>query len=373
MFQSTINRKSLLAALVMVSRVTRRARTRTLPILQSVHIEAMEGELRLSATDLETSYHVLIPEAVVEGEGVAIVDCKQLAAIVRAGKSDTVGLHLDGETFEVLLGDHRSILASSPAEEYPTLPDINGDMHPVSSVDCDALADALGGIVHAVSTDETRYNLNAVYFEPGEASEFTTTDGHRMAHTVSTITLEKGEGVMIPAAAVGDILAACKKSKGQTVAVWFEGARMVLQTASWGITVRLIEGEYVNYRQVIPKSGLDCVQIDRRAFVDSLRAVIAGSDTKKNEPVFCKLVVNGSLEIHTGDTLATTLKIESTLTDAIKFSFNARYLAEALESLSGKCVHFGFNPEKDPSLSPVTLDSVDDPGESVRVVMPIRV
>src|SRR5512138_3561715 len=153
----------------------------TMPILSHVLLEAKKaGQLAVSATDLDLSVSSEHDCEVLK-EGSLAVSARHLYEIVRALPETTVTLKRGQNNYlEVRSGSAEFRIVGLPAEDFPALPRF--DKVPFDDVDPALLLDMVERTFFAVSTDETRYNLNGVYFEPSaEALRLVATDGHRLS------------------------------------------------------------------------------------------------------------------------------------------------------------------------------------------------
>jgi DNA polymerase-3 subunit beta len=350
----------------------------TMPILSHVLLEAKkDGVLHVSATDLDLS--VSSEHACeVHKEGVLAVPAKYLYEIVRALPEQEVVLKRSGNNYlEVRSGPSRFNIVGLPSEDFPALP----RFEKVSFVDVTP-AELLGQIEltsFAASTDETRYNLNGVLFEPqGPILRLVATDGHRLALSEKPLAGDFAlkKGVILPRKGLHEL----KKLLGEAVEPGQEKAETKLGFAENSaiyrrpgvvLAMRLIEGTFPDYKQVIPKQGEKIVKLGRERLLQTLRRISLLSSDKSHAV---------KLELSPG--LLKVLSQNPDLGDAIeevpveyageplKIGFNARYLTDVAAVLKSDDVQIELADD----LSPCVLKGAggEDAGYTA-VVMPMRI
>jgi DNA polymerase III subunit beta len=231
----------------------------TMPVLINVLLEAKGNSLKVFATNLEVSLTAEAP-AKIFTEGKAAVSAKSLFEIIKELPEAPIQL-VKGENNWVKVSQGKSVfnLVGISPEEYPVFPS------PTSSefmeIETENFIDMIAKTIYSVSTDETRYHLNGVYFERplGRSANgylMVATDGHRLSlvnRLPTGKTAETTEGVIIPRKGLAEIY---KLLEGATEKfnMAIEGSQLVVMIGSTVLMVRLIEGKYPNYRQLIPQN-----------------------------------------------------------------------------------------------------------------------
>ncbi|MBN1823874.1 MAG: DNA polymerase III subunit beta [Endomicrobiales bacterium] len=227
----------------------------TLPILSNFLFETEDKKIKLSSTDLEVGVSCHIKGEVIK-EGSITIPAKRFADIVRelADGSD-IEIRAD-ETNQISMKSGKShfILMGLPKSEYPVLPDFPEDK--TFKINKNVLKSMLKKVSFAVSTDETRYVLNGVYFMAGDgALKMVATDGRRLAF-VSSEGIDKKiqQKVIVPTKAVNEIQRILSaEERDSEIKIGIGENQIAFQIDSITILSRLIEGTFPNYEQVIPK------------------------------------------------------------------------------------------------------------------------
>jgi DNA polymerase-3 subunit beta len=351
----------------------------TMPILSHVLLEAKKGgQVIVSATDLDlavSSEH----ECEVLKEGAVAVSARHLYEIVRSLPEQQVTLKKASNNYlEVRSGPSEFKIVGLPAEDFPALPKF--DRVPFADVDPSALLELIERTFFAVSTDETRYNLNGVYFEPtGGVLRLVATDGHRLSLAEKPFAEAfglKGKGVILPKKGLTELkkllseAAESGEEKPEAKLGFLENSA-IFRRPGVVLVMRLIEGLFPDYKQVIPKAGEKVIKIGRGRFSETLRRISLLSSDKAHAV---------KLELAKG--LLTVLSQNPDLGEAkeqvpvdydgepLKIGFNARYITEVLAVLRSGDVQFELADD----LSPGVLKGADEADAGfTAVVMPMRI
>jgi DNA polymerase-3 subunit beta len=351
----------------------------TMPILSHVLLEAKKGQLVVSATDLDLAVSSEHDQGVeVLKEGSLAVSARHLYEIVRALPEQQVALKKAHNNYlEVRSGPSEFRIVGLPAEDFPALPRF--EKVPFADVDAADLLDMIERTFFAVSTDETRYNLNGVFFEPSaDTLRLVATDGHRLSlverKTGATFGLKKG--VILPKKGLQELrklLSEATESgeeKPETKLGFVENSAIVRRPGVI-LSMRLIEGLFPDYRQVIPKAGEKVVKLGRERFQETLRRVSLLS-TDKAHAVKLELG-KGTLRVLSQNPDLGEAKEEAPVEyggEALKIGFNARYILDVLQVMKSKDVSFELADD----LSPGVLRGGEEADQGfTAVVMPMRI
>ncbi|UCE86383.1 MAG: DNA polymerase III subunit beta [Deltaproteobacteria bacterium] len=344
----------------------------TMPILANVLLEADEGKLWFSATDLEVGIRGA-QNATVTDAGRITVSAKKFYEIVRELPEESVELSATPNAYlELRCARSRFVLAGTAAEEYPNLPGAAPEnLVPIQAV---LLSTMIERTMYATSLDETRYNLNGVYFEvlPEENKiRMVATDGHRLAYAERCIGEDASRlasGVIIPRKGLAELKRVVDEPDANEIELGFEANSGVVRKGDVTLVMRLIEGEFPNYRQVIPKESTIRLTLQQEALSQALRRVVLLS-TERSRAVKLQLTRNRlTLSSSNPDLGEAEEEIDVDYSgDDVSIGFNARYLLDSLSGLRSKEVQLGLKDE----LSPVELRPTDDE-ETLAVVMPMR-
>jgi len=350
----------------------------TMPILSHVLLEAKKGGvLHVSATDLDLSVSSEHP-CDVQKEGALAVPAKQLFEIVRALPEPEVSLKKAGNNYlEVRSGPAEFRIVGLPAEDFPALPRF--EKVPFVDVTPAELLEQIDRTSFAASTDETRYNLNGVFFEPkGPVLTMVATDGHRLALSEKPLAGDYAlkRGVILPRKGLHELKKLLSESvdaaaeKPETRLGFAENSA-IYRRPGVVLAMRLIEGMFPDYKQVIPKQGEKIVKVGRLRLLETLRRVsILASD--KAHAVKLELSA-GLLKVLSQNPDLGDAKEEVPVEYAgepLKIGFNARYLTDVAGVLKSDDVQLELADD----LSPGVLRGAgpEDAGYTA-VVMPMRI
>jgi DNA polymerase-3 subunit beta len=347
----------------------------TMPILSNVLIEAEKDQVSLTTTNLDLGIRCKIIAEVKEA-GAVTLPVKRLANIVRelpnldvsidASPNHQVKLSSGGSNFRIM---------GIGKEEFPPLPEFGDEK--AYTLEQAELTTMLRSVAYAQSTDETRYILNGVYlnFRDGKFS-LVATDGRRLALIAKEMEVpaESAGAIILPAKTVSEL--AHLLDKGEKVKINFNDRRCAFQIAtnkdtnglvdSIYLYSKVVEGNYPNYQQVIPKETHQRIKLERELFLQCVhRAALVCSE--KANSVKLKLTSN-LLEI----TAQSPDFGEAHESMAINYSgpdlqvaFNPAFLIDPLKALTKDEVFFEVKDEVSPGVFK-TLENF------VCVIMPVR-
>jgi DNA polymerase-3 subunit beta len=349
----------------------------TMPILANVLLEAStdsgQGVLSLAATDLEVGIRSIHP-AEVEDSGVITVSAKKIYEIIRELPEEPVHITVSPNAYvEIQCARGNFSVAGSSADEYPSLPSFSTDQMPL--VQAVVLGEMIEKTIYAACIDETRYNLNGVHLEyladTGKL-RMVATDGHRLAYVDRTLSSELSElatGIIIPRKGVAELKRLIDEDDAAEFAIAFEANSAVAQRGDVTLFMRLIEGEFPKYQQVVPREISHRVVINRDELIQVIRRVALLS-AERSHAIQIDLT-DGRLTLSSSNPDLGEAREDLDIDYAgepLTIAFNARYLIDSLGAFHAKEVHLGFQD----SLSPAQIIPTDD-SDSLAVVMPMRV
>ncbi len=338
----------------------------TLPILSNVLLVARDGRLQFTTTDLDVGITGSV-EAQIEKEGATTLPAKRLVSIVRELPASEVEVSVDGKNHaQIRSGPSFFKIIGLSEAEFPPLPDFEGAKE--FRIPQQALRDGLRKTSYAISTDETRYVLNGIFtsFRDGKMT-LVATDGRRLAMVDTDLEFPASHetDVIIPTKAVQELQRLL--GEGGEVLVKLSDSQVSFQIGDTLLASKLIEGNYPNYRQVIPADSNERVVISREALLETVRRVSLLSSDKSN-----------SVKLVFGE-------------NQIEVTANSPDVGEARESMdvayTGKPMQIAFNPEflqaplRNLDTDEVYLDLIDEmspgvvriEGSFLYVLMPMRV
>jgi DNA polymerase-3 subunit beta len=348
-------------------------RRHSMAILTNLVINAGAGEIAVVATDLEVSLRQTIAAKVTEPGSVAL-SARKLFEIVRESTSPEITVRsLDGHGVGVSYGRSNFRLLGIDASEHPGMPSASGgDAGAAFELEAEELAEIIEKTLFAVSHDDTRSNLAGVHLDAGAKKGFirlVATDGHRLAVVDRKA---KGaspkEGVILPRKGLSEVLKVLPEVTG-TITVRLVGNEAIVELPGCVLSMRLVEGTFPDYKQVVPKESSKVLHVDRDAFLQTVRRVSLLSSEKARG---IRLGLSpGRLEISANNPdlgeASEDLEVEYAGGD-LEIGFNARYILDVLQVFpEGSQVEVGLGDQ----LSPGVIKGADA-GYSY-VVMPMRI
>jgi DNA polymerase-3 subunit beta len=347
----------------------------TMPILSNVLIEAEKDQISLTTTNLDLGIRCKI-KAEVKETGSVTLPVKRLAGIVRelpnidvtldASPNHQIKLTSGGSTFRIM---------GIGKEEFPPLPEFGEEK--AFTLEQGELAGMLKSVSYAQSTDETRYILNGVYFnfKDGKLS-LVATDGRRLALMAKEMDVPASSAgaIILPAKTVGELTRLL--DKGDKVKINFNDRRAAFQIATDKDTSGLIdhvylyskvvEGNYPNYQQVIPKETHQRIKLERELFLQCVHRAALVCSEKANS---VKLKLSSNLLELTAQSpdfgeAHESMAIGYSGPD-LQVAFNPSFVMDPLKALSKDEVFFEVKDEVSPGVFK-TLDNF------VCVIMPVR-
>lgn len=360
----TIAKSIFLEALNQVQHVV--SNKATLPILSNVLIEAKNGILHLTTTDLDVGVMGSTPADITQ-EGATTLPVKKLVSIISVLPAEFVEISVSDENVaSIQSGPSFFKIIGLSVDEFPALPTFdNAHEYKIQQT---SLLDALKKTSYAISNDETRYVLNGIFtsFKENKIT-FVATDGRRLAMVEHPLEFPEEQecDIIIPTKTVNE-LQRLLNSEGE-VFVRVSSSQISFEANDTLLVSKLIEGNYPNYRQVIPSTTSERISVGRDAFLQTVRRVSLLSSDKSNS---VKLSFNDN---------------------DIEVAANAQDVGEAKENIpvsyNGKSFAIAFNPDflmaplKNLPDEQIYLDLIDEmspgviriDGSFLYVIMPMRI
>src|SRR6266508_6325971 len=329
----TVPKDELVSALGVVSRAVS---TRTsVQILSGILIEAQGGELRLAATDMELSLRATAV-AQTEGDGSIVLPGKTFTDIARLLPGDEVVIeHKPAESVvHITAGSAEYTLHTYNPEDFPRLPEL--DTAPTFAVDRESLLETIHRVARAASRDESRPVLTGILVSfTGGKIVMAATDSYRLA--VKETELVGGEAsdleAIVPARALTELTRIAQDSAELQVGV--QENHVVFAAGGVWLTTRRIDGQFPNYKQLLPETFEHEVMLPREEFLDVVRRTSVMA--QRNSPLRLRFA-DGELTVsaQTQDVgeARETLPVPFA-GDALEIGFNPDFLREGLESVEG--------------------------------------
>jgi DNA polymerase III subunit beta len=358
--------REVLADALAAARRAAATRSTGLHVLSGLHLVLSGDSLTVTGTDLDLTIRV---QLTVSGErdGVAVLPGALSADIVRNFEAGAVTVEVDGDEVRLQSGRSQFAVRTLNAEEFPKVSMADGPAVTLSAKD---VLSALEQVVRAASKDESRPILTGVRLEPSEGGgvRMVATDSYRLAlrDLPSTELLTGDRKVLIPSKALDQLTKVCAGAEHLSVQL---GEREV--TFSGGgvsLTTRLIEGEFPNYRQLIPASYPNRLTVGKATLLDAIKRVKLLAGDSKNIRLSLK---SGALELMSvsQEWGQASEQIDASY-DGAEFvvAFNPDYLSDGVNAVDGDDVLLETLDATKPA---VLRSGIDSP--FLYLLMPVRV
>lgn len=343
----------------------------TLPVLSNILLQAGDGEVWLSGTDLDVAVRVRVPADVSEG-GSLTAPGKKLQEIARELPDQPVEVLARGDQLELRCGRSSFKLNGLPSDEFPSLPEIHFDEG--WSVTVKELQRLIHHTAFAVSTEESRPILNGVLWELRDGlMRMVATNGHRLARMAVPAGPSRATSAdfIVPPAALQQVQRLFKSDDDLEVAR--DGNHLGFRSAGTEVYTRLIEGTYPNYEQVIPKDNDRWAIVEKGALESAVRrmAIVASDQTHRIRLLFDESLVR--LNVLTPDLGEGQDELELQFQgQELEIGFNANYLLEVLRYMPTPEVKLTFKaPERAATVEPVVAEG-EEAMDYLCLVMPLR-
>lgn len=346
-----------------------------LPTLLNFLIEAKEGKLVVSATDLEIGIMVEIP-AKTEKEGATTVPAKTFVEVMGAISSEKISLETTQEGL-VLMGEkEKTVFQTAPTDDFPKLYENKGKQ--IMALQKEVMGRDFSKVVFATSPDSERPALSGVLIkEEKEGFLLVATDGYRLSlkkHALQSVKKTRPEedvSMLVPGRVIRELIQVGKEGGGEDIKVFAAKEKNQIIFVQNDITLvgRLIEAEFPNYEKIIPTDFSTKTVFEKEALQ---RAIKAGYVFARQTAGIVKLSIEKNKILVSANAPSVgknLIEIEAeTMGEENEIAFNARYLLDFLANSVSEVVSF----EMTGPLNPGVFKEMSDP-QFIHLVMPIRV
>ncbi len=292
--------ENLSRGLQMVSHIA--SKNISLPILNNVLLTAEKGMLKLATTNLEIGI-VSQVRGKIEAEGSYTVQAKTFSDFINLLPKQNITMEVSGQDFKISCSKSKTIMKGAPASEFPIIPDVEAAEK--FEIKAKTLKDALSSVVFTVALDETRPEISGVYMDfNNEQLTLAATDSYRLAEKV--VKLEKpavkNQQIIVPLRTIQELIRVLNEANEVAVISCNEN-QVLFSLGETRLTSRLIEGQYPDYKQIIPSEHRTRVIVNTSEFINTI----------KQASLFCK---QGGNDI--------TLKFDKKTGEIIVFATNAQ-------------------------------------------------
>lgn len=370
--KAVIERATLLKSLGHVQSVVERRNT--IPILSNVLIEAgADNSIRLMATDLDIQINETV-EAQVETTGAVTVAAHTLFDIARKlPEGSQVSLTASEGKMQIVAARSRFNLSTLPRDDFPVIAE--GDLPTQFELPAATLRQIIDKTRFAISTEETRYYLNGIFFHVADDNgtpviKAAATDGHRLAR----VTVARPDGadgmpdIIVPRKCIAELRKLLDEVEG-SVEISLSASKIRFGLGAAVLTSKLIDGTFPDYSRVIPTGNDKLLKIDPKSLMEGVDrvATIASEKTRAVKMAVERDKITLSVTSPENGTATEEVPGEYS-SDVIEIGFNARYLMEILQQVEGDTVELHLADAAAP-----TLIRENDKSPALYVLMPMRV
>ncbi len=362
----SVTQENLARALTIVGRV---ASSRAgLPILSNILFRTEGNRLLVAATNLEiaATYYV---GAKVAKQGTLTLPARLLTEFVSNLPKGTVSLAVKGTRMEITSGSYSSVINGVDAEEFPELPAIEDSESVHYTIAAADFKQAVSQTIIACSSDTTRPVLTGVYWHSVDGSLYlAATDGYRLAER-RLLKTKSQIAAIVPASSLHEVLRTLTDGIDE-IEVVFDNTQVRFRAGEAEVTSRLIDGNYPDYRQLIPKTSETVVTLELAEFarivkIASLFARESGGGITLNANAEDKQLGIHSIASELGENSSTATADVSA--DG-QITLNSRYISEALAVTEGDHIEFRFSGK----LSPAVLMTAEKDPSYTHIIMPLK-
>ncbi len=340
------------------------------PVLQNLLLDAHDGVLEVTGTDMDVAVRVRIERVEVLSDGRVLVNAARFLQILRELSGDQVELETDERAGCILTtGDSRFHVMGEEAEEFPELPAWKSDG--AISLKAAELVEAIRRTHFAAHAEKTRYAMNGVLVDlQGSRLRLVATDGKRlsMVERPTDKAVKAPVFVVVPTKGM-TLLQRVVGAGEETVEVAVESSQVVFRTANATVLARLIEGHFPPYEDVLPKAHDKKLQVNRESFLGALRraALLATKDSQAVRFAFGREGLELTARVPEVGESRVAFPLDYPF-DPLETAFNPQFFADVLRVLGGAEFNLLL---KDARSAAVVRE--DDPagGTFVYLVMPL--
>lgn len=362
----SVTQENLSRALSIVGRV---ASTKTqLPILSNILLRVDGSRLLIAATNLEIASTQYIGAKVVT-PGDITIPARLISEFISNLPKGVIDLKVVGNNLHISSGSYTSIINGVIADDFPELPTINEDSSISYSIETNEFKQSVSQTIITASNDSTRPVLTGVYWHSHEGYIYlAATDGYRLSER-KLVKTNSELSAIIPTTTLQEVLRTITDDVDQ-IEVLFDETQVRFRLGEAEIISRLIDGNFPDYRQLIPQKSEIIITANKADFVrivkvSSLFARESGGSITLTADKYKKILSIHSIASELGEN---TSEITVETNDSGSITLNSRYLSEALSVIEDETINFEFSGK----LAPSILRSNSKDTNYYHVIMPLK-
>lgn len=346
----------------------------TLPILDDFLFNISENELKITASDLETTMIVSIQPDMVEGAGEVTIPARLLIDILKNFPDIPVSFNIDETTLaiEITTGEGRYKMVGHKSDEFPQVPVLENASK--WEIPADVLACGFEKTVFATGNDEIRPVMTGVYMEmTATGLNFVATDAHKLVrYRRLDIKSETPDAFIVPKKPINQLKNILSGKADETVNVEFNKTNASFTFGDFKLVCRLIDGKYPNYEAVIPKSNPNKLIIDRQLLLSAIRRVAIFSSKATHQ---IRFKIAGQELTLTAEDLDYYNEAKERLAcnfsgNDMEIGFNSRFFQEMLGNINQTEIQLEMSaPNRAGIITPVDNQNTDE--DILMLLMPV--
>lgn len=343
------------------------------PILENVLFEIENGNLLITASDLQTSVMVELQVESKENGSVAI-PAKILIDTLKNLPEQPVTFSIDENNYNIEINSDngRYKLAGENSADFPKVPEISDGYS--FTVNANTLALAIGNTIFSTSTDELRPAMTGVFFRLSSNScTFVSTDGHRLVKYIRTDISgdEVDHDMIIPRKSLNLLKTIIPSDDKNDINIEFNASNAFFSNDNIKLVCRLIDERYPDYENVIPSDNSNSIEVDKSEILSSLKRISIYANKTTNQ---VRLKVSGSEILISAEDLDFSNEANERIScehdgDDIEIGFNAKFLIEILSNIHSDKVIFKLSEPNRAGL--VLPEDIEDEEDLTMLVMPV--
>ncbi len=339
----------------------------TLPVLNNVLLKTDQGVLKLSSTNLEMGVNTWV-RCKVEEQGGISVPAKTIVDLINNLPSDNITLSVDNNQLLIETSNYKTKVKGLAPDEFPLIPQIE-EQNPVL-INSREFKTAISQTAFAAAYSETQPEISGILFNFEEGKlKLVATDRYRLAEKSISVKGSMSKSIIVPNRAVQELAKIVSNEGDQETQVYFTQNQIMFKTEETELTSRLIDGQYPDYKQIIPQEFNTEIDLAADELTSAMRTAGIFTQTGNNVSLEFEAPDKLTISSSSGDLGESKLEIPCSVTGQTgKIIFNHRYILDCLSTIGVKKVTFQIINENSPAL----LMSKDLPGY-IYLVMPIKI
>ena len=337
----------------------------TLQILDGILLEAKDGKLKLIATDLEIGIETYVDCNIIES-GSIVVNSRIFGDIIKKLPNSQINIIVEENKMNIKCENSEFNIIGNGSSEYPELPTIINQNS--FTMPKDLLKSAIRQTVFATTEDETRPILTGVLLETNNnIASFVALDGYRLALRSVPINIEEDIKIVIPGRALVELNKILDESE-ENLSIVVAPGHIIFDLGNTLLFSRLLEGQFLNYRDIIRNDHKSKVIVNKKEFQDSLeRASLLASEGKAN---LVKLNIKEDKVIIKSNSEVGNVNEQVYLEqegDILNIAFNSKYILDGIKVIDSEDIELLFMG----SLNPCIIRPVEDENYTY-LALPVR-